>query len=135
MAKKENATEITGGLTTGGLLDGLTFGASRTARETPVEKEVQPQPKTESKTTLKIGDYGFKTKAPERKNVRLNLLIKGSLADKLEEATEEGKIKSRNDLVNILLMRHCELIEAIENGQIKTREEMLDFLAKQYFGE
>ena len=39
----------------------------------------------------------------EKKTVKFNLLLKPSISEKLDELVDEGKIRSKGDLINSLL--------------------------------
>lgn len=97
MAKEKNTTEVTGGITRPGLLDGIEF-----------------EPSAEPGAVRDRGAYGQQSKnqlvdvyrqqgRAERRSTKLNILVKPSTAQKMDKAVEDGEIKSRNDLINYLL--------------------------------
>lgn len=101
MAKQENVTEeVTGGLSTG-----ITFGASRGARD-----GVQPQGSAGANVGGKALTKGYRASRQgdeaERRSFRMNVLIKPSTAAALDFAVKKGEIQSKNDLVNYLLERY-----------------------------
>lgn len=130
MAKKENTTEVTGGLSgTESVLDGLSFGASKTARQGGQKPDPVPPAKPAPAAQEEVfSAYGGKKKRHERKSFKTNILIKPSYVDRMDKAIDSGYIKSRNDLINSLLERHFALEDALAEGRIKTREEVADFL-------
>lgn len=101
MAKQENVTEeVAGGLSTG-----ITFGASRGARD-----GVQPQGGGGASVGGKALTKGYRASRQgdeaERRSFRMNVLIKPSTAAALDFAVKKGEIQSKNDLVNYLLERY-----------------------------
>lgn len=101
MAKQENVTEeMTGGLSTG-----ITFGASRGARD-----GVQPQGGAGAGVGGRALTKGYRASRQgdeaERRSFRMNVLIKPSTAAALDFAVKKGEIQSKNDLVNYLLERY-----------------------------
>lgn len=101
MAKQENVTEeVAGGLSTG-----ITFGASRGARD-----GVQPQGGAGVSVGGKALTKGYRASRQgdeaERRSFRMNVLIKPSTAAALDFAVKKGEIQSKNDLVNYLLERY-----------------------------
>lgn len=101
MAKQENVTEeVAGGLSTG-----ITFGASRGARD-----GVQPQGGAGAGVGGKALTKGYRASRQgdeaERRSFRMNVLIKPSTAAALDFAVKKGEIQSKNDLVNYLLERY-----------------------------
>lgn len=95
MAKEKNTTEVTGGITRPGLLDGIQF---ETSDDNPGRGPVQPR---QPKNQLAAGYRG--QVRSERRNIKMNIMIKPSTAKLLDAATEKGEIRSRNDLINYLL--------------------------------
>lgn len=59
------------------------------------------------KTLFSSYAEAFKPPAPPR-NVRFQIVIPVSIAEKLEKLRKEQKIKSKNDLINFLLERYFE---------------------------
>ena len=101
MAKQENVTEeVAGGLSTG-----ITFGASRGARD-----GVQPQGGAGAGVGGRALTKGYRASRQgdeaERRSFRMNVLIKPSTAAALDFAVKKGEIQSKNDLVNYLLERY-----------------------------
>lgn len=101
MAKQENVTEEVAG----GLSAGITFGASRGARD-----GVQPQGGVGASVGGKALTKGYRASRQgdeaERRSFRMNVLIKPSTAAALDFAVKKGEIQSKNDLVNYLLERY-----------------------------
>lgn len=101
MAKQENVTEEVAG----GLSAGITFGASRGARD-----GVQPQGGAGASVGGKALTKGYRASRQgdeaERRSFRMNVLIKPSTAAALDFAVKKGEIQSKNDLVNYLLERY-----------------------------
>lgn len=127
MAKNKNSGEVTAGLT-GSLLDGLDFGANGPGVTAGGAQAPQQRPQDKP---LAISAYA-KKKRVERRNVKLNILLKPYLSERMIEAKNNGEIKSQNDLIVTLLERHFALDDAIKEGKIKTQEDLLNFVAKQY---
>ncbi len=102
MAKHENTTEVTGGLTTG-----LEFTATTEQAE---GENKQPTPAVNKQTAnpLTKGYQQMHKGKMETRSSKVNILIKPSTAQKLEDAVNNGTIKSRNDLINYLLEKYFE---------------------------
>jgi len=94
MAKPENVRDDNG------LLGGLSFDASkRAAQETAA-------PATPAAEAVKALSRGYKSEKAEKRNVKLNVLIKPSTAKLLDKAVLRKEIKSKNDIVNYLLEQY-----------------------------
>ena len=104
MAKKENTEDLQGGLTAG-----LKFSASREVKNMG-DKTNPAEPAAENNKnendSLSEMYQGTMQLQNEKRSYRFNILIRPSLAKKMEQAAAEGKIKSRNDLINFLLERY-----------------------------
>ena len=112
MAKKEHQENVTGGLT-----EGLNF----TAPAVPAQGESRPQiPNIKHQTTANPLTKGYQQVHKgkiETRSAKLNILVKRSTAEKLDEAVNNGDIRSRNDLINYLLEKYFEeKIEADERS-------------------
>ena len=102
MAKKEHQDNVTGGLTTG-----LEFTTPETQPEG--EKRVPVQAvNQQSANPLTEGYQQVHKRKIETRSAKLNILVKPSTAQKLEESVKEGTIRSRNDLINYLLEKYFE---------------------------
>lgn len=96
MAKEKNTTEVTGGITKPGILDGIDFEPSAEPGAVSPRAGVQ-------QTKNQLVDVYRQQGRAERRTTKLNILVKPSTAQKMDKAVEEGEIKSRNDLINYLL--------------------------------
>lgn len=96
MAKEKNTTEVTGGITKPGILDGIDFEPSAEPGVVSPRAGVQ-------QTKNQLVDVYRQQGRAERRTTKLNILVKPSTAQKMDKAVEEGEIKSRNDLINYLL--------------------------------
>lgn len=106
MAKQENVTEeVTGGLSTG-----ITFGASKGAREPGAGGPPQGGAGAGAGVGGRALTKGYRASRQgdeaERRSFRMNVLIKPSTAAALDFAVKKGEIQSKNDLVNYLLERY-----------------------------
>lgn len=97
MAKEKNTTEVTGGITRSGILDGISFEPSAEPVVVRERAAFQQQSKNQ------LADVYRQQGRAERRSYKLNILVKPSTAQMMDKAVEEGEIKSRNDLINYLL--------------------------------
>ena len=129
MAKKENVKTLAGGLTAG-----LEFGDSKKAGNEPLVRETAPvaeepavtvpveQPKpaeqpTAATTTTNnmtmIESYAGKLKAAsetEARTSRIQVVVTPTTANRLNVLVNQGKIKSRNDLINFLVESYLDSV-------------------------
>lgn len=113
MAKKEHQDNVTGGLTTG--LDftpkeNLPAGG---AGETKPQMQVVQQPVA---SPLTEGYQQVHKKKIETRSAKMNILVKPSTAEKLDNAVNNNEIRSRNDLINWLLEKYFEEKENSKTG-------------------
>jgi len=97
MAKFEHEEELTGGLT-----GGLNFGASREARQGRGAAPASTPAAAAASQGNSLLD-GYRPSRPERRSIRMNIMTKPSIAGKMDDDVNSGRIKSRNDLINYLL--------------------------------
>lgn len=102
MAKREHQENVTGGLT-----DGLDFETPTTQQEGAGRPKAQNVNQTAA-SPLMDGYQLVHQRKYETRSAKLNILVKPSTAQKLDESVKEGKIKSRNDLINFLLEKYFE---------------------------
>lgn len=101
MAKAENIRDDES------LLGGLSFGASKQAtQETPGAKAASVTQTAQASDVPQALVKGYKDSKEERRNVKLNILIRPSTAKLLEKAVQRKEIKSKNDLINYLLEQY-----------------------------
>lgn len=118
MAKKENMTEVSGGLSAG-----LDFGASREAKKTPapvapaetpaVAPAVEPapvKPKTAGKHLTDMYQNSIK-EVEETRSKPFMVKLKPSTMEKMDKAVKKKIIKSRADLINFLLEQYFAELE------------------------
>lgn len=104
MAKAENIRDD------GGLLGGLSFGASKQAAEDGVKTQTAPAPvvaatpvpQAEQMSQILRKSYQENSRI-ERRNIKLNIMITPTMSKMLDNASQSGEIKSKNDLINSLL--------------------------------
>ena len=120
MARKENTTDLKAGLSFGASRNvnapaGERTGeaaASANEKATPAVAAVQQKAPEEpgvaagGGTELAATYESMRQKKPESRTVRLQAVITPSLNEKLSKFLAEGKIDSKNDLINFLLERY-----------------------------
>lgn len=122
MAKRENMTEVSGGLSAG-----LDFGASKEVKkapveETPVEKPAvkpvqKPVADDKAKSSGKQLTDMYQSSIKEVEETRSKpfmVKIKPSTAEKMDRAVKKKIIKSRADLINFLLEQYFAELEEKE---------------------
>ena len=99
MAKAKNTEEVTGGLTAN-----LNFGTSEDAKTRNMyDERGREEPRSGTSASIVEGYQKTLKRRHERRNVKLNIMLKLSTSNLLEEALERGEIRSKNDLINYLL--------------------------------
>lgn len=125
MARKENAIDLTAGLTFGSSKDGQEKEAGAPAQKQPVPETKAQEPAAQQKAPAEeekepatavnksLADIyeGKLQQAPEARTVRIQAVVTPSISKKLDELASKGKIKSRNDLINFLLEGYLKTFE------------------------
>lgn len=99
MARKESSAEVTGGLTAG-----IVFGPTNDAQGTDgsLRKNQKNTQETVQTENTSLAD-GYTWERKETRSIKTNIMIKPSIAKKLDRAVDRKEIRSRNDLINYLL--------------------------------